>query len=64
MMSNGLIATNQKLSPEVFTQVLLFSRGAIVYLVEHNFPQDNEEGLLGFVLRLPVLLVRRVLGRF
>lgn len=46
MMPNGLIARNQKLSPEVFTQVLLFSRGAIDYLVEHNFPQDDEEGLL------------------
>ena len=39
LMANGL-------SPEAFLQVLLFSRGAIDYLVEHNFPQDDDEGLL------------------
>ncbi len=36
---------NEKLTPAEFLQMLLFSRGAMDYLAEHNFPANDEGGL-------------------
>lgn len=64
MMPHAPLTRNNKLSPEVFIQLLLFSRGAIDYLVEHNFPQDDEEGLLSLWTFLQQIRIAEKFGDY
>lgn len=64
MMHNVPLTRDNLLSQEVFIQLLLFSRGAIDYLVEHNFPQDEDEGLLSLWIFLQQMRIAEKFGDY